>query len=153
MSETTRNSFSGTYRLIPDHWEGGFWGEQIWQFTNSARNPLTYTEGLVQYRPDRHFFTDLKSTPTMLQAIAPQWFAKDGFPRSTIFHDSAYVHHGVYVSVHGVFEFRALTRKQADEMLYNMVLAEGGSKTAAMLIYAGVRAGGSKGWNKVRVVG
>lgn len=140
--------FTGRYDLNTHHWKGGFWGKQIYEFNNDPSNLLTATCGLVQYRPDHHFFTDLGSTPGLMQFLAPRWFAKDGFSKAFLFHDSAYIHHGVWVNVNGKWEFRKLSRKQADQMLYDMVIAEGGSKTAARLIYIGVRAGGWYSWRK-----
>jgi hypothetical protein len=152
MTAITENvmvdGFYGKYSLCPDHWEGGMWGKQIYEFTNHKNDPLTCKMGLILYRPDRHFYTDLGSVPKTFQKLLPRWFAKDRFAKSYIFHDSAYKHKGVWVNVNGKWEFRALTRKQADEMLYEMILLEGGSRAAARLIYAGVRMGGWRGWGK-----
>ena len=141
-------TFSGKYNLDGDHWQGGFWGKQIYEFRNNRRTPLTATCGIVQYKPDNHFFTDLGSVPLTLQYSLPKWFAKDRYIRAYIFHDSAYKHGGVWVCINGKWTFRNLTRKQADDMLYHMLIAEGASKANARAIWLGVRAGGWYSWGK-----
>jgi hypothetical protein len=146
MSET--RGFSGKYDLDPHHWQGGAFGKQIYEFTNNRRNPLTCQFGLTLYRPDHHFFTDLGSIPLWLQTKLPKYFAKDRYPLSYLFHDSAYRHKGVWIFANGVWEFRSVTRKQADELLYEMLLIEGASKLNAKLIYTGVRLGGWASWGR-----
>jgi len=139
------DKFSGVYDCPFHHWQGGFFGKEIYEFTNSALDPLTYSDDIM-LRPDNHFMTDLGSVPKLLQATAPIWFAKDRFPRSYIFHDSGYKHSGHWVAVKGGWHFVKMTRKQVDRYLREMILAEGGSRSAANLVYAGVRAGGWASW-------
>ena len=143
------NGFSGTYDLRPSHWQGGMWGVQIYEFQNDPRDPLTYEDSKGNLiRPDRHFYTDLASTPRTLQMLFPAYFAKDRFPMSAIMHDSSYLHNGDFFAVAGGWEFRELTRRQADNLLYEMCIAEGLNKTNACLVWLGVRIGGSSAWKR-----
>lgn len=139
--------FSGKYDIEPLEWSGGWFGKQLYEFQNYMPDPLTCVLPCMRIvRPDRHFTTDLGSVPKTLQALAPIYFAKDRFPKSYIFHDSHYKHGGGWFAIKGGWEFRRLTRKQADDILREMVLLEGGSRIAARLIWAGVRAGGWASW-------
>ena len=139
-------AWSGAYALDPHHWQGGWFGKQIYEYQVDLANPLTFTDASGrQYRADNHHFTDLGSILKSLQIIAPIWFAKDRFPRSYCFHDSAYAEGGLFMPApadDGEWTFRAMTRSEIDSLLYDMIRAEGGSTAAARLIYAGVRAGG-----------
>ena len=140
------SAFSGTYKLESAGWKGSFWGKEMYEFTNDDADPLTCCVDGILYRPDHHYKTDLGSVPRTFQFILPEYFAKDRYVKSYLFHDSAYNHGGVWVAVNGGWEFKAITRKQADEMLRDMILLEGGSKANARLIYWGVRAGGRFSW-------
>lgn len=143
------SAFSGKYELFPAGWIGGWKGRPRWEFTNDAKNPLTYDDKVLLVRPDNHFFTDLGSVPRFFQKAVPIWFDRARFPRSYVFHDSAYRHGGHWCASNGKdFSFVEMTRKQIDQLLRDMILAEGGSKTAARLVYAGVRMGGWASWKK-----
>lgn len=141
--------FSGTYELRPDHWEGGLFGRQIYEFTNDPSQPLTYEDGNTNLiRPDRHTFTDLGSVPKLLQARLPGWFAKDRYCPAYIFHDDAYARGGWWFAVAGGWEFRKITRKQADQYLWQMCRDLGAGRANAYAIYVGVRMGGWASWLK-----
>lgn len=143
------NGFSGTYDLDPIGWSGGLRGKMLYEFRNSAEDPLTYEsqDGML-IRPDNHFITDLGSVPLTLQALIPAMFAKDRWIRSFCNHDSAYLHGGYWLAVAGGWKFSELTRRQADDMLREMILAEGGGSITARLIWYGVRAGGWASWKR-----
>jgi len=143
---TYSKGFSGKYSLDPDHWQGGMFGKQIYEFNNDPVDPLTYCAGVRIIRPDQHFLTDMGSVPKTLQYIAPKWFAKDRFPKAYIFHDSGYKHGGHWLAVKGGWRFFKMTRQMVDELLLDMIIAEGGGEIAANLIYAGVRSGGWLAW-------
>ena len=143
------SGFSGTYELRPDHWQGGMFGKQLYEFTNDARDPLTYedTNGNL-IRPDRHTTTDLGSVPRVLQARLPGWFAKDRWTAAYIYHDDAYSSGGWWFAVEGGWEFRKIERKMADKYLRQMIRDLGGSWGNAAAIYWGVRLGGFRAWDK-----
>lgn len=142
------SGFSGKYELFPDGWIGGWMGRPRWEFTNDAKDPLTYGEMLL-VRPDNHFFTDLGSVPRTLQKWVPIWFDRARWPKSYIFHDSGYKHGGHWIAANGSdWHFVEMTRKDVDRYLYEMLLAEGAGKTNAKLVYWGVRIGGVKAWKK-----
>lgn len=148
------DKFSGTYELRVDGWYGGWKGKPRFEFTNDPRQPLTYDDSVLLMRPDNHFMTDLGSVPRFLQKAVPIWFDRARFPKSYIFHDSAYLHGGHWCGVKGHgFKFTPMTRKKVDELLRDMILAEGGSKMAARLIHAGVRMGGWKAWRRKLATG
>ena len=140
------DGFSGTYSLDPHHWEGGFWGKQIFEFTNNPTNPLTCELKGTMYRPDNHFFSDLGSVPKSLQTLLPKWFAKDRYPLSYLYHDSGYKHGGHWVAAPGDWHFIKMTRKQVDNILREMIILEGGGKANARTIWLGVWAGGWASW-------
>lgn len=147
MSEIV-DGFAGTYALDPHHWDGGWFGKQIFEFTNNPDNPLTCELRGNLYRPDNHFFTDMGSVPKALQLLCPKWFAKDRYPLSYIYHDSAYRHGGHWVAAPGNWHFIPMTRKQVDNVLREMIILEGGGRANARTIWLGVRAGGWASWKK-----
>ena len=138
--------FSGQWEATDPEWEGRMWGKPTWEFTNSPTDPLTCELQGTLYRPDNHFRTDYGSVPRLAQVLMPMWFDRARFTRSYIFHDSSYAHGGVWVGITGGWKFHKLTRKQADQLLRDMVRLEGGSRGAASAIYWGVRVGGRWSW-------
>lgn len=144
------NGFSGDYELKPTRWDGGLFGKQLYEFTNYDHDPLTYEDlkGDLM-RPDRHREeTDMGSVPKTVQWLLPKWFAKDRYLPAYLFHDDAYDNHGWWFAVKGGWEFRKLTRKQADDYLREMIISLGGSKANARAIWIGVRLGGWVSWGK-----
>lgn len=140
------DGFSGSYKCDKVGWIGGPWGRPKFEYITNADDPLTCTLDNIIYRPDNHFFTDKGSVPRLVQTILPVWFDRAKYEKSYAFHDSAYAHGGVWVAVNGGWEFKKITRKQADTMLRDMILLEDGGKANARLIYWGVRGGGFTSW-------
>ena len=141
--------FTGTYELKQYKWVGGMFGKQLYEFINDDDFPLTYEDANTNLiRPDNHLITDMGSVPKILQARLPGWFAKDRYLKAYIFHDSCYSLGGLWFAIKGGWEFRKLTRKQADLYLRDMVRVLGGGKCNAWAIYAGVRMGGWASWKK-----
>ena len=113
----------------------------LYLFRLDAKKPLQFhliSGQIVQ--PDKKMLTDMASVPRCFQWLPSM--AKDSF-LAPYFHDSAYKNHGIYVDGQKV----AMTRKEADEMLRDMIHAEGG-KTACWIYYAGVRCFGIWSWKK-----
>ena len=142
------NGFSGIYKLDPAGWAGGWFGKELYEFTNDDADPLTCELGGSLFRPDHHYITDLGSVPKTLQYLCPKWFAKDRYPVSYLFHDSAYKRGAVWMGVPGGWKEMKLTRKAVDVMLRDMIILEGGGRANAQAIYAGVRLGGWASWDK-----
>ena len=144
--------FSGKYKLVPDGWDGKIFGKEMFEFTNDPHDPLTFADDIL-IRPDNHFRTDMGSVPRTLQFIAPRWFNRFRYPQSYILHDSGYSHHGHWVAANGSdWHFVKMTRKQVDDLLYDMIIAEGGSHANARTIWLGVRLGGRGAWGKAKSV-
>jgi hypothetical protein len=143
------SGFSGTYELKPYQWQGGMFGKQLYEFTNDLGNPLTYADknGNI-IRPDQHQITDMGSVPSTLQYWMPKWFAKDRYLPGFLFHDDSYKNNGWWFACPGGWEFRKITRKQADLYLRQMIIDLGGSAGNATAIYWGVRLGGWRAWGK-----
>ena len=121
----------------------------IYKVELDEANPLTYYDGVYFWQPDRLLYSDMGSTPRLLHIFKA--FQKDRFLLSYIFHDSAYTFKGLYrsdLSARFGYELCALSRAQADGMLYDMVLAEGGWRITAAAIHQGCRLGGWRGWGK-----
>lgn len=118
----------------------------IYEFTLKEDNPLTYCSyGIQRIRPDRHLAeTDMGSIPLSLQMFLP----KDEFLLSYIFHDSTYKHKGLYFEnkATGKYEFRELTRAEADRLLLEMIRAEGGGIVKSRIIWVAVRSFGRFSW-------
>jgi len=91
------------------------------------------------------------SIPLTLQSLIPVWFAKDRFPKSYIFHDSGYKNGGHWMMIDGAWLFVPMTRREIDDLLHDMILAEGGSDSAANTIWAGVRAGGYFAYHQAKI--
>jgi len=142
-------SFSGTYELKPAYWTGGIRGKQIYEFQNDVKDPLTYEDADCNLiRPDAHTFTDMGSVPKLCQFLLPKWFAKDRYISAYIFHDDAYNHKGLWFAMAEGWQFIDISRRQADNLLREMVTDLGASKANAYLIWLGVRIGGRFSWGK-----
>jgi hypothetical protein len=111
-------------------------------FQNARDNPLTFWLDENRFvRPFRHFDRcDFGSVPTILQSLVSPSCAV----RSFIIHDCCYEMHAWWTE-RGLVE---CTQRQADDMLYTMMRAEGCSRWLAAKAWAGVRAGGWSQWPK-----
>ena len=112
--------------------------------------PLTYHDGPANsLQPDRRFSTDLGSIPDIvswLPGYAPNRLA-------FLFHDSAYNTvsgrgHGLYLQTcgSGPFVFVSMSRRQVDDLMREMLIAEGVRPSAARVIWVAVRMFGPRRW-------
>jgi len=120
----------------------------IYEFRLKGKAPLTFVmpDG-TKVQPDRHAAeTDMGSIPPALQIF----FHKDRFLKGYIFHDSGYKDHGLYFLYPGEteYEFVQMSRREVDGMLLRIICASDGNAIEQNMIYAGVRAGGGKGWSE-----
>ena len=104
-------------------------------------HPLTWVDR-YEARTGSQFTSDKGSVPAVFEWV----IRDDAFLLSFLYHDSAYHSGGWYVHQANGFRFVELTRRQADDILYDMVISEGGSVQQARLIWAAVRMGGARGW-------
>lgn len=114
----------------------------LYIFKLDPEQPLQFklvTGAYVQ--PDRTFQTDMASIPKILQWIPG--LEKDSY-LAPYFHDSAYRHGGIWIDGKKV----ELTRKEADELLRDMLRCEG-ARIASWVYWAGVRMGGRGSWGKI----
>jgi len=123
------------------------WWDTIYELRLDAAHPLTFVvQNGDRYRPDRHYFTNLGTVPRfppVVRCIVP----KDRFPCGFAMHDSGYAFGGLWING----TFRVMTRKQVDDLLYDMILADPipGSTATAWLVWSHVRMyGGWSGWGK-----
>ncbi len=145
MSEYPK--WTGTYQLIP---AGTIRRRRLlfkepvalYDFQNDVTDPLTFWTGKGTFiRPFRHFDKcDFGSVPTLLQSLVSPTCAARAF----IIHDCCYEMHAWWTE-RGLVE---CTQRQADDMLYCMMRAEGCSRWLAAKAWAGVRAGGWSQWPK-----
>lgn len=89
-------------------------------------------------QPNKTFQTDMASIPKIIQWIPG--LSKDSY-LAPYFHDSVYQTHSIWISGVRI----PLTRKQADELLLDILRSEG-AKIAAWVYWAGVRLGGRWSW-------
>ena len=101
-----------------------------------ARLRYRTTAGLLLIVPEG-FVCDLASVPKILRSFAMDW-RRTG--RSGTIHDCAYKWE----------ESWGFTRRQADSIYYECLLADGAWKWRASLQWAGIRAGGWRAWNRHR---
>lgn len=121
------------YSIVKDIERSTRWNT-IYEYTTG--NPsLTYRDkhGNI-WRPDNHYFTN--------QGTTPLGIGKDRF-LGYYLHDSACIFGGLWQWQGDKWVFVKLTRRQADDMLYDMVLADPqpGWKSTACTIWLGVRIG------------
>lgn len=143
-SEISKPRFENVkgFALTPDP-KRSTWRKTIYEYQANPMTPLTYIDAdEVEYRPDNHYFTDQGSVPRIAQLVIP----KDRF-LGFYFHDSGYIHGGLYVRFprSPVFIFRHMFRRQVDDLLHDMVLADPcpGWKLTADAIWGTVRIGGA----------
>lgn len=107
------------------------------------RKALTLDMGDGRFvQPDRHGFTDLGSSPELLETAMP----RNAYEPSFICHDSGYRERGLYVatSAEGPFEFKVFTRQEVDDVLYAGMLAEGAWHVTAWTVYRLLRTFGKR---------
>lgn len=98
-------------------------------------SPLVYSSATGRiFTVPAGFVTDFASIPRGLWNLLPVHGRQD---KAAVLHDFLYAHNGV-------------TRAEADALFREAMEAEGVGKVARNLMYAGVRAGGWKPWNKYR---
>jgi hypothetical protein len=139
--------FTGTYQLVP---AGSMMRRRLlfkepvalYDFQNDSVAPLTFWRDIDSFiRPFRHFDKcDFGSVPTLLQSLVSPTCAARAF----IIHDAAYEFHSWWTE-DGLVE---CSQREADDMLYHMMRAEGCSVWLASKAWAGVRAGGWTCWRK-----
>lgn len=128
------------YSLVKDEHASN--GKIVYRFKLDEVTPLTYYCGSWFWQPNKKYLTDMGSIPVALQ-VFPQ-LHKDRYLLSYMFHDSGYAFKGLYSSGRhdGQFTFFPKTRAEIDEMLFDMLQAEGATWLVRWTIYLGVRAGG-----------
>lgn len=124
------------------------WSKAIHSFKLDERHPITWVDrNGGHWQPDRHENeTDLGSIPPPLRSCFPQ----DEYEPAYIFHDSAYKHGGLYFSVtlDGPYRFVATSRRQADDLLADIICALGGGACRRGTIWTAVRLGGGGSFNQ-----
>ena len=136
----------------PEAWDNRYLGlapTSLYEFTAIPEHPLMYCDpnGTV-WQTDRHFFTDKGSIPNIFRwKFSPDeccWF---------LFHDSAYMYHGLYRMdpADGTFSLQPWERSTADSRLHDGYLIQWPEgKYRADTIWAAVRVGGGIPWNADR---
>jgi len=122
-------------KVRDDPW---FWTTKaIYLFTLVRENPLTYINGNSDYWiPGERYETDMGSVPVTAQVIVP----KDRGLLSYLFHDYACLTGHLHKrDTYGVYHEVKLTRKQRDDMLLEMLAAEGVNKFQRYLVWYNVR--------------
>ena len=122
------------------------WTKAIHSFQVNLRNPITWVDrDGMHWQPDRHENeTDLGSIPPPLRSCFPQ----DEYEPGYVFHDSAYRHGGLYasVSLDGPYGFVPVSRRFADDLLADIIMALGGGACRRGMIWTAVRCGGGSNY-------
>jgi hypothetical protein len=132
------------YWLVKDE-EKSTWWKAIYDFSLVLHAPLTFHDGSGRaITPNRHYLTDMGSIPRfppILQAVVP----KDRF-LGFFHHDSGYEFGGLHVD--GVFT--PMTRRQIDDLLFDMILADPipGGRAIAWTVWSQVRLFGRGNFGK-----
>lgn len=139
------NKFTGTFRLTPrkpKHW----WNRTTYDFNNDLVDPLTYHHKYFKARPDRHYITDMRSGPNILDIIPA--FQKDRYLYAVLFHDSAYKNKCWYVANLDSENYIKviLKRNEVDFWLKQMVFDLKGTPATAFVHWIFVRIFGSFSW-------
>lgn len=133
------------YRICQDVELSSAW-KAVYRFSLNRVRPLTFVDGnAIRWQPNRSFSTDQGSVPRFppcVRCVVP----KDRF-LGFYLHDSGYMNGGLYADG----EFKPMSRKQVDDLLYEMILGDpiAGSRATAWLIWSHVRMyGWAAGWKK-----
>lgn len=124
----------------------------LFEFFNDPSDPLTYTEGNIQYQPDRHFITDGGSIPPPLWDSPFVSLGPWDFPRAYPFHDSGFTYGGLYVRFAGEyrFTFTLMGRTKLNRLLCRMIRADGGDWIDAQTVGTGLTIGSGFCWNETK---
>ena len=117
----------------------------LFEFRNDDADPLTLHLSATEWvRPFRRFDKlDFGSVPLLLQASVSPLCSPRGFP----LHDSCYDFHAAWTPA-GMIE---LTHRQADDLLYMGMRADGCDKYTAGKAWSAVRIGGAFVWARDHV--
>lgn len=122
------------------------WWTTVYEFALDPVAPLTFLDRNGDaWEPNRRYHTDQGSIPRFPPFVR-MLIPKDRF-LGFYLHDSGYVFGGLWK--HGAF--RVMTRKQVDDLLYDMIRADPkpGWRSTAWTIWSHVRMyGGLAGWCK-----
>ena len=113
----------------------------VFEYVADKADPLTLWLSETDWRrPFRHFDKfDFGSVPLLLQSVVSPLAA----PRAFILHDSCYEFAGVWTPA----GLREITRREADDLLYIGMRAEGVGWYTRQKTWLGVRAGGGWVWS------
>lgn len=114
------------------------------RFRKTLMAPLVYNDKQgARIEVNVGFVTDLASI-YILRILLPVVYAMlSGYgDKAAVVHDYLYTLHGYYHNG----EYQAVTRKQADQLFFRALRAEGVARWRAYLFYAGVRIGGGFSW-------
>lgn len=124
----------------------GLMRKAVFDFTLDDFAPLTYMRYNGELvRPDRHFVTDKGSIPVCLRWLIPS----DTYERPYLFHDSAYLHHGLWFqSPFGhEFIFKPMSMDEANRLLSEMMDSEGAWRLTRNTVFKAVKWFGRFSWN------
>lgn len=107
---------------------------QLWELLE----PFTFENGAAVITVPAGFITDFASIPGFAK-----WYVDDDSPEIL---GAAVVHDFVY-SRRGLMDGIGLTRRDADTLLREAMLASGASRAKAWIVYHSVRLGGASHWN------
>ena len=97
-----------------------------------------------------NFTTDLESIPRVLPLAYAILYGTAH--KASVVHDWLYTNGGLWPTSQLAQSGAHVTRKQADDVLYEAIVCTGEPRWKAWLIWLGVRAGGWVAWNKHRKV-
>ena len=120
----------------------------VYEFTANHEWPITFRRGNGDYvQTDRHFQTDMGSIPRFGQLLIP----KDSYLEPFIFHDCAFLHHGLWFKGPDdlCFSFRRMHMGEANALLREMMQAQGAWNITASTVYAAVQTFGAGPWGNI----
>jgi hypothetical protein len=141
------NYFTGEYTRTPAGFSKRwfFWKIPMWHYRLDPVRPLTFHMGSQELTPDRNLLlSDSLSSPPFLWGI--KGLSQTDFPKAVYFHDTAARYGGLYFNG----EFRKITAWYANNFMFLMVCAEGGTFTEASRIYVGLAPAVPFFWNEER---
>jgi hypothetical protein len=129
------------------------WRVPLFEFTTDTSSPLTFHLNGIAYQPDNHKLqTDGGSIPPFLWGVPGlnPW----AFPRAYPFHDSGFTYGGLYIQGEVASEagcknvFSIMSRQRLNELLSELIGADGGSWWDVARINAGVSIGSRWCWDE-----
>jgi len=124
-----------------------------WRVENGEANPcrLFIPEAGLEYAFGNDFWSDGGSIPKPVQGAKHLRLKPDSFPRAYFLHDWLYEHAKANVrEPDGKWTQVAVTRLEADTLLYCGLVAEGATALEARVIFRAVRVFGEKAWKNCR---